>query len=379
MKMGELDRREFLKKAVIVGAGIGASAIAIDYLLKKPGVETPEVLLKEAMFYEDLGNNLVRCALCPNRCVIAEGQRGLCGVRINKYGKLYTLGYGNPCAVHVDPIEKKPLFHFLPTTGVFSIATAGCCLRCKYCQNWEISQAKPDETRNLDMPPEKVVELAKKYNAKSIAYTYTEPTVFFEYMLEIARLARKEGIKNVIVSCGYINPDPLKELCRYLDAGNVNLKGFSDEFYTSLTQGKLEPILDTMKILRDEGKWFEVTYLVIPEWSDDTKQINDFINWVIDNLGVDQPVHFLRFMPAYKLKNLPPTPPKTLINAREMALKQGLKYVYVGNLSGLDAENTYCPECGMVLIKRRGFAVNEVNMKNGRCETCNTKIPGVWG
>jgi len=385
----KISRREFLKKAAIMGVGLGASALAIDYFLnptrKSPQVNLsqsattlPEISLKEAKFYESLGDNLVRCALCPNRCVISEGQRGLCGVRINNNGKLYTLGYGNPCAVHVDPIEKKPLFHFLPATDAFSIATAGCCLRCKYCQNWQISQAKPDETKNFDMPPEEVVDLAKKYNAKSIAYTYTEPTVFFEYMLEISKLAKKEGIKNIIVTCGYMNPDPLKELCKYLDGGNVNLKGFSDEFYKNLTQGKLQPILDTMEILRDEKKWFEITYLIIPQWSDDDKQIKDFIKWTIENLGVDHPVHFLRFMPAYKLRNLPPTPPEILINAREMALKEGINYVYIGNLSGLDAESTYCLECKNVLIKRHAFAIIENNIENGRCKFCNKEIPGFW-
>jgi pyruvate formate lyase activating enzyme len=387
---GKISRREFLKKGAVAAAGLGVSAVAVDYLLNLPSKSLPSNLnqstttltgtsFKEAMFYEKLDNDLVRCALCPNRCVISNGLRGLCGVRTNKDGRLYTLGYGNPCAVHVDPIEKKPLFHFLPATNAFSIATAGCCLRCKYCQNWQISQAKPDETKNLDMPPEKVVSLAKEYNAGSISYTYTEPTVFFEYMLETAKLARKEGIKNTIITCGYINPDPLEELCKYLDGGNVNLKGFSDEFYKNLTEGSLQPILDTMKFLSDKGKWFEITYLVVPQWSDDSKQIGDFIGWVKENLGVDRPIHFLRFSPAYKLGNLPPTPEEVLVNARNTALGEGINYVYIGNLSGLGAEHTYCPECGNVVIKRHVFNVIENNIENGRCKFCGKEISGFWG
>lgn len=381
----EITRREFIKKAAIAGVGLGASILAVDYLLKQSNIgdqttaPVPDTSLTKALFYESLGDNVVRCGLCPNRCVISEGGRGLCGVRTNMDGELYTLGYGNPCAANVDPIEKKPLFHFLPSTDAFSIATAGCCLRCKYCQNWQISQAKPDETRNLDMSPEDVVAYAKRYNADSIAYTYTEPTVFFEYMLDIAKLASKEGVKNVIVSCGYTNPEPLEELCRHLDGGNVNLKGFSDRVYRGLTEGSLQPILDSIEMLAKEKKWFELTYLIIPGWSDEEEQLKSFVKWVVDKLGVDQPIHFLRFRPAYKLNNLPPTPPETLTSARRMALNEGLHYVYVGNLPGLGFENTYCPSCKNLLVGRQGFTVTENIMENGRCKNCGEKIPGFWG
>ncbi|MBN2015110.1 MAG: AmmeMemoRadiSam system radical SAM enzyme [Candidatus Altiarchaeota archaeon] len=377
--MEGITRREFIKKAAVVGAGLGVSVIAADYLLKQASTALPEVSLREALFYEGLGDNIVRCALCPNRCVIADNGRGLCGVRMNKGGKLYTLGYGNPCAAHLDPIEKKPLFHFLPSTNAFSIATAGCCLRCKYCQNWQISQAKPDETQNLDLSPEDVVAYAKRYNARSIAYTYTEPTVFYEYMLDTAKLAKEEGIKNVIVSCGYINPEPLKGLCRFLDAGNVNLKGFSNRVYRSLTEGSLQPILDSIIVLKEENKWFELTYLVIPGWSDDYEQIKAFVDWVVDNIGVNHPVHFLRFRPAYKLSNLAPTPAETLKTARNMALDSGLRYVYVGNLPGLGFESTYCPSCKNLLIERQGFYVVENRIEDGRCKNCGEGIHGFWG
>jgi pyruvate formate lyase activating enzyme len=396
----KISRREFLKKAVIFGAGIGTTSLTLNCLLKSPSEEkitsttlieesmmttstttsAPKISLKEAMYYdENLDKKTVRCGLCPNRCFIAPEQRGICGVRVNKKGKLYTLGYENPCALHIDPIEKKPLFHFLPKSLAFSLAIAGCSLRCKYCQNWQISQAKPDETRNIKLTVEDAVSGAMKNNARSIAYTYTEPTVFYEYMIDIAKIAKEKGVKNVIVTCGYMNSEPLEELCKYLDGGNVNLKGFSNEFYKKLTNGRLEPILETMKILHEKKIWFEITYLVIPGWNDDNEQIKNFIKWVKDKFGEEKPIHFLRFSPAFKMMHVPPTPVNTLEKARNLAFGEGLKYVYIGNAPGHEGENTYCSNCSKIVIKRKGFIVEEISVeKKGTCKFCGNKIPGIW-
>lgn len=406
MKPMRISRREFLKKAGLVSAGIVGTALSLNYILSYRNIlpvsnETTidTALMKEAMFYERLKDNTLRCATCPNRCVIDEEKRGICWTRINIDEKIYSIVYGKPCAVHVDPIEKKPLFHFLTKSNAFSIATAGCCLRCDYCQNWQISQAKPedipeDTVRGIisqlesmagisaqerdRLNPEDIAKFAGKLGCKSIAYTYTEPTIFYEYMYDTSRIAMNNEIKNLIVTCGYINEDPLNELCKYLDGGNVNLKGFSDEFYKKLTHGYLQPILDTMEILKERKKWFEITYLVIPGWSDD-EQIDKFIKWVVDNLGVNYPIHFLRFSPAYKMKNVPPTPPEILEKARNNAIKEGINYVYIGNVPGSEGEHTYCPSCRKILIRRYGFIVIENNIINGGCKFCGKKIPGVWG
>ncbi|MFH1655922.1 MAG: AmmeMemoRadiSam system radical SAM enzyme [Candidatus Omnitrophota bacterium] len=334
--------------------------------------------LKEAMYYQKLENKSVQCQLCPRRCVIPNKKRGFCGVRENREGILYSLVYAKPCAVHVDPIEKKPLFHVLPGTGSFSIATVGCNLRCKFCQNWEISQARPGEVRTYDLSPEELVSEAKKSGSKSIAYTYTEPTIFYEYMLDIAKIAKKEGLLNVMHSAGHINEKPLRELCKYLDAANIDLKGFSEEYYGELTLGHLDSVLRTLKILKEEGVWVEITNLVLPGLNDDSKMIKDMCLWIKENLGDDVPVHFSRFHPMYKLTNLSPTPVATLEKAKKIAEEAGLKYIYIGNLAGHVAESTYCPKCQKTVIGRKGYFITEMNIKNGRCIFCGEKISGIW-
>lgn len=335
--------------------------------------------LKEASFYQKLEKKSVKCLLCPRRCQIPEGERGFCQVRINKGGKLFTLTYGYPCAVHLDPVEKKPLFHVLPGTQVFSIAVAGCNLKCKFCQNWTISQTTPEHTYNFNLPPEDVVAAAKRRNCPSIAYTYTEPTIFYEYMLDIAKVAKQEGVFNLFHSCGYINPEPLRRLSKYLDAGNVDLKGFSNNFYQEVCSAELQPILDSLKIYKEEGVWLEITNLIIPTLNDDPEIIKRMCVWIKDNLGEDVPLHFSRFHPAYKIKNLPPTPIKTLEQAYQIAKEVGLKFVYIGNIPGHPAENTYCPKCEKMLIDRRGYTILQNNIKEGRCKFCGEVIPGVWG
>jgi pyruvate formate lyase activating enzyme len=332
----------------------------------------------DAMYWKELEGKLVQCQLCPNMCVLPDLGRGRCGVRINLDGKLYSLVYGKPVAVHVDPVEKKPLSHFLPGTPILSIATAGCNLGCLFCQNWQISQAKPEDTRHSDLSPKELVEYAKKNKIPSIAFTYTEPTIFYEYMLDTAKLAKKNGIKTVMHSCGYINPKPLKELLQYMDAANIDLKGFSEEFYQEMSFGRLQPVLETIKTIKKEGVWLEISNLIIPGKNDDPVMIRKMCRWIKKNVGPDVPVYFSAFHPNYKMKNIPPTPVKTLEIAYKIAKEEGLNYIYIGNVYGHLLEDTYCPKCGEIVIKRKGFRISENNLKNGRCKYCGKKIDGVW-
>ena len=325
-----------------------------------------------------------QCGICPNMCVLEEGDRSFCRVRVHRNGKMYTLVYGNAIAVHVDPIEKKPLNHFLPQTGAFSIATAGCNFRCLNCQNWELSQKRPEETAQakkpyfIDLFPKTVVELAVKTKCTSIAYTYNEPTIFYEYMYDTSQLAREKGIKNVWVTNGYMSRAPLLQFCKYLDAANVDLKSFDDGIYRKLNSGKLQPVLDTLTTLAEEGVWFEVTNLIVPTYTDDMTMIRKMCKWLYKNIGPDYPLHFSRFHPLYKLKHLPATPLVTLKKARETALDEGMHYVYIGNVPGTKAQNTHCPKCGKLLIERKGYYVLQYNLDGDKCKFCSEKIAGVW-
>jgi len=319
----------------------------------------------------------VRCKLCPKECELAPGERGDCRVRVNIDGKLITLVYGKPCAVHVDPVEKKPVFHFLPGTRIFSIATAGCNLHCKHCQNWDISQREPEDTRNTDLPPEAVVRAAKTYGCMSVAYTYSEPMTFFEYARDSSALAHKAGLKNVQVTAGYINEEPLRELCRVTDAANVDLKGFTEQFYRDVCDGDLATVLRTLEIMREEGVFIEITNLIIPTLNDDLTLIRDMCAWIVKTLGPDVPLHFSRFFPRYRLRHLYPTPSATIEAARDVAGKEGLRYVYVGNVPGVD-EDTRCPGCGAILISRVGYVVKSNRLVNGRCPDCGVSIAGIW-
>lgn len=361
--------------------------------------------VKEArpQYYLKLGGN-IQCKLCPNECLLEPEDRGRCRNRVHKEGKLYTLAYGNPCAEHLDPIEKKPLFHFLPGTSVYSIATSGCGFRCLNCQNWDISQRKPEETKDprgtsirltprhlhlasgpdsvrMSMFPEDVVAMAEFYDCPSIAYTYSEPTVWYEYMVDTAKAARQKGIKNVWVTCGYIQQEPLVELCKVIDAANVDLKSFDQQIYKTLNTGKLEPILETLKTLRREGVWFEVTNLLVPTYTDKPEMIRRMCDWLVENLGPDYPLHFSRFTPRHKLTHLPRTPIETLVEARSIARDAGLHFVYVGNCSGQevkDAQTTFCPGCKQPVIQRDFYSVGAVNLIEGKCKNCQTAIAGVW-
>ncbi len=321
---------------------------------------------------------LIRCELCPKECALGPWQRGDCRVRISDGEKLVTLVYGKPCAVNIDPIEKKPMFHFLPGSGALSIATAGCNLHCKFCQNWDISQANAEDTNNADLPPEEVVSLAAARRCASIAYTYSEPIVFYEYVYDTAAAARERGIKNVMVTAGFINERPLRELCPVIDGANVDLKGFTEDFYRDVCSGRLDTVKRTLVIMKQEGVFVEITNLIVPTLNDDEGGIRRMCAWIAETLGDRVPLHFSRFTPMYQLQGLPPTPVAVLERAAEIAAEEGLKYVYIGNVPGSRLESTWCPSCGRVLVRRTGYRVGELNLAGGRCKFCEEAIPGVW-
>jgi len=320
----------------------------------------------------------VQCDLCPKLCLIAPGQSGECRIRVNIDGKLVAVTYGYPCSVHIDPVEKKPLFHFLPGTGILSIATVGCNLHCKNCQNWEISQKNPEDYPAKALPPDAIPGLAIERNCRSIAYTYSEPLAFYEYTLDSSIKAREAGLRNVLVTAGYINKKPMEKLCRYTDAANIDLKSMSDAFYRDICGGSLKPVLKTLVLTKSLGVWVEVTNLVIPTLNDTDEDLRRLCQWVAENLGKDTPLHFSRFHPQYKMKNLPPTPAETLGRAKEIADAEGLRYVYIGNISRPKGSNTYCPGCGKLLIERRGYVIMRNEVANGACPACGAAIRGIW-
>ena len=330
---------------------------------------------KEAKFWKE-ENGKIRCLLCPHHCLLAEGQRGLCGVRENKGGKLYTLIYASCSSAYPDPIEKKPLFHFYPGSAVFSLGTVGCNFKCLHCQNYTISQAKPENYPLAEILPEEAVERAKKC-CEGIAFTYNEPTIWFEYAHDVAREAKKKGLYTVFVTNGYINEEPLNEISRYLDAANIDVKSMSNEFYRHICKGSVEPVLEACKMYKKRGVHIELTYLVIPTKNDDAMEIKNFCRWVIEELGEMQPIHFTAFYPQYKMLNLPPTPFKKLMEAYAIAKKEGLYYVYLGNVAHGDYENTYCHNCGKLLIERYGFSAKIVGLDGRKCGKCGEEIPVV--
>jgi len=419
-----ITRRELLRMGLCGAAALCTSSPAWAWLFGAAGItdatqDNPGVFkngapddatfaawqrrgwVREAMHYSKQGTT-VQCAICPNRCVLEAGDRSHCRTRINRGGTLYTLGYSNPCAFHVDPVEKKPLFHFLPGSHSFSLAIAGCVLRCMNCQNWDISQKRPEETKRADGPeirlrpdnldrislddiarltmtPEDVPALAKATQSASISYTYSEPTAWYEYTLDTARAARAAGVRNVLVTSGYMRREPLHELAQYLDAAHIDLKGFDEATYMKLNAGHLQPVLDTIRTLREDGVWVEVINLIVPTYTDNLPTIRRMCEWLAKEVSPDVPLHFSRFHPAHRLTHLPPTPLKTLVRARDEARAAGLRYVYIGNVTGVpDAGTTFCPNCKKPVIERDVFTVVSMHLRNGRCEACQTPIPGVW-
>ena len=352
--------------------------LALPGLAARAAAADPRFTI-EARFYEKLPYKKIKCKLCPRECIIDDRERGYCGVRENHGGTYYSLVYGRVCTAHVDPIEKKPLFHFLPGSLAFSVATAGCNVNCKMCQNWDISQVRPEQVDSNYLAPNDLAELSHRYQCPSIAYTYSEPVVFCEYVLDSAEAARAAGVKTVVISGGYIQAEPLKQLCRRVDAIKVDLKAFSERFYKEVVNGELKPVLNTLAAIRKAGVWNEVVYLVIPTLNDSDEEFRALARWVNAELGRDVPVHFSRFHPDYLLKNLPPTPLPTLERAKAICDAEGLHYVYIGNVPGHPAENTWCPKCRRVVVERAGFTVKASHLDGGKCRFCQQPIPGVWG
>lgn len=376
-----MKRRQFFKRAG--GAALLASTGLIKHipcffedLYAFSGNQ--ELSKVEARYYKQLPDREIECLLCPRLCKLGDKERGYCGVRENIDGKYYTLVYGKACSINVDPIEKKPFFHFLPKTNALSIATAGCNVNCKFCQNWEISQVRPEQVTHYDFPPIKVAEYAQKYNCPSIAYTYTEPVVFFEYMYDTSKEARLKNIRNTVVTGGHINPEPLEDLTKVVDAIKIDLKAFTQDFYTIYVRGELKPVLDAIKIVAKSGVWLEIVYLVIPTLNDDLKDIRRLCRWMLKEVGPDVPLHFSRFFPMYLVKNLPPTPVSTLEKIHKAALEEGLHYVYIGNVPGHHGESTYCPKCKKMIIERKFYEITKIELNEGRCKFCNHPIPGIW-
>ncbi len=416
----KLTRRRALRLGVGGAVGLAGAGSLFEFFSRWRAAETPADVfkndapspelfdlwqkrgwVKEAAHYLKLGRN-VQCKVCPNNCLLTPGDRSHCRNKVNRDGTLYTLAYGNPCTFHVDPVEKKPLFHFLPGARTFSLATSGCVFRCLNCQNWEISQKRPEELKDprgpelrlgvplppnlsladmarLSLFPDDLPALAQALQCPSISYTYSEPTAYYEYAFDSCRAARAQGVRNIIVTGGSIEDRPLRDLAAYVDAAHVDLKGFTEDGYRVLNSGRLQPILNTLKTYHELGVWFEVINLVVPTYTDDLGQIRRMCDWLVANLGPDRPLHFSRFSPLYRLEHLPPTPVDVLLRAREEARAAGLRYVYIGNVQGVaDAGTTFCPGCHRAVIERDIFAVTALRLADGKCRFCQTPIAGVW-
>ncbi len=330
------------------------------------------------MFYKKEHGSTIQCLLCPRECLISDGKRGFCRNRENRGGTLYTLVYGKPAVVDIGPIEKAPLYHFAPGHFRLCLTCAGCNLRCKHCQNWHLSQKSFEELDHYSYSPLEIVKQAKRQGLNSVSFTYTEPTVYYEYLYDISVVARENGMKTSIVSNGYINQDPLLKLLKVLDAVKIDLKGFSEEFYKEACSASLKPVLESLKTAKSAKVWLEIVNLVIPTLNDDPKMIDEMCGWIKENLGLDAPLHFTRFFPNYKLSHLPPTPLSTLDQACDIAKKNGLRYVYVGNVPGHVHNSTYCPFCNRRVIHRINFDVLEMNVVDGKCRFCNSPIEGKW-
>ncbi|MCK4283627.1 MAG: AmmeMemoRadiSam system radical SAM enzyme [Candidatus Brocadiae bacterium] len=332
----------------------------------------------EAMHYEELSGGRVRCKLCFRECIIGEGGRGFCENRENRQGKLYTLVFNRPCALQIDPIEKEPLYHFLPATTIFCVSTASCNYRCRFCQNWHLSYSGPEDVSAYDLTAADIVQYAKRNGCPTISHTYAEPTVHYEYLLAVAREARKEGLRFIYHTNLGIRPEPLEEILPLVSALSIDLKGFHQDYYGRMCNANLATVLENLKIVRRSGTHFELVNLVLPTQNDDPGQVEEMCTWIRDNLGADTPLHFSRFHPTHRFRELPATPIKTLERCCDIAQEAGLSFVSIGNVPGHRANSTYCPDCGKRLIHREHFAVLENRVKEGSCPDCGRKLPGVW-
>ena len=377
-----LDRRSFLKCALASGAALGAGTVAQPAAGLSSGAaadrQDDAKFITEARFYQKLANRKIKCKLCPRECTVGDKERGYCGVRENRGGTYYTLVHSRMAAAHVDPVEKKPLFHYLPGSVAFSLGTAGCNVNCKFCQNWEISQSRPEQIPAEYAPPHRVAELAKQYDCPTIAFTYSEPVVFAEYLMDTADAGHQAGIRSIVVSNGFMQEEALKAAYGKMDAVKIDLKAFSESYYQKVVTGQLKPVLETLVTLRKMGKWTEIVYLVLPTLNDSDQEFRGLAQWIKANLGPDVPLHFTQFHPQYLMKNLPITPVPTLERAKAIADAEGLHFVYIGNVPGHPAQNTYCPKCKRMLVERAGFTASKMLIRKNSCTFCQQPIPGIW-
>jgi len=380
LEQSRQGRREFFKQLGKLGLGLAVLPPALKALLEFHQTLWAQDAksLKEADYYEQMADGRVRCTLCPNFHILNKGELSFCFTRINRNGKLITLAYNNPCILNVDPIEKGPFYHIRPGTNTVALAIGGCNLRCLYCQNWNIAMERPDRLKNLDLPKEKILDSAREKECKTILFSFTEPTVYPEYVKEVTAFTFSHGIKNVICTAGFVNPTPLKDLCKNVEGFAVTLKAFNDKFYQKICGQNLAPVLKSLEVIKAEKRWLEIVNLIVPSYNDDMKVIKEMCEWIKKNLGEDTPIHFGRFVPEYKLKDLPPTPVNTIDDALKVGKDAGLKYVYSFNVAPHDGNNTYCPACKKAVIKRLAFKILENNLPNGKCKFCNQKIAGVW-
>jgi len=375
----KIDRRRVVALTAAGAAGVlTPGMLGASWPKRSSRRSVDDLPAREASWYRKLEEGRVECELCPQKCTVADMERGTCGVRENRGGTYFTLVHGLACAVHVDPIEKKPLFHVLPGEKAFSFSTAGCNVECKFCQNWELSQFRPEQVTAYDLPPSALVAAARRAGARLTAATYGEPVVFWEYVRDAAKAANAAGLRPTVVSNGYIQEKPLREVLPSLAAIKVDLKSFRESFYRAQVRGELAPVLKALEIIREMGAWLEIVVLLIPTLNDSVAEIRDLSAWIHAHLGPDVPVHFTRFHPTYRLTELPPTPVATLERAWKIARDAGLHYVYLGNVPGHPGENTNCPGCGTLLIRRMGFRILGNHLKDGRCPKCSREIPGVW-
>ncbi len=375
-----ISRRDFLKKSVSRGLRWGVASCSFSSILRPRNSHSSKVaeILHEAQYYRKVPNGLVQCELCFRGCDISEGKRGFCRNRENIKGVLYSVVYAKPAALQIDPIEKEPSFHMIPGTSIFCTATASCNFRCKFCHNWHLSQRSVDEIPYIQMRPEEVVKKAIERDCKTVSFTYSEPTVFYEYMLDIVKIAKEKGLKTLYHTNGSINHDPLVNLLRYMDAVTVDLKAFTERFYQEISSSMLEPVLHTLKTIKSYGRHLEIVNLVIPTLNDSPEEIREMCVWIKTNLGKSTPLHFNRFFPNYKLTHLPPTPVEILERAYKIAKEVGLEYVYIGNVPGHEMNSTFCPQCKKKIIHRTHFLVSAKAIKNGKCGFCGYPIAGIW-
>lgn len=386
---GGISRREFLTYAAgtALGAGFGAALCTAPCALARNGRGKGSWLSgtgRDAWhpvprdLWEQLPDGELRCLICPHGCVLAPGEVSACRTRWNRDGRFESHAYGNPCILAVDPVEKKPLYHFLPGSETLSLAVGGCNLRCLYCQNWRESQTRPENLRTFQVSPNRLVAGAKDKKTPIVAYTYTEPVAYYEYCLDSAAAAKEQGLRNVMVTSLFIRRQPLLKLCEVVDGVAMTLKGFDETFYRDVIGGELKPVLAALETVKSKGVWVEIINLVVPRYNDDPKKVKAMCQWIRRNLGSDQPLHFSRFVPMYKMKDLPRTPLDTLERCREIALAEGLRHVYLGNVSPHEGNHTYCHSCKKPVIKRLGFTITDRAIRNGRCGHCGRALPGVW-